>query len=617
MASDSTTTVTSISPRPGLSLRAKIWIGFGGLLLILLLASVTSVVTLNRYSRAFEKVFHENYDSVIYCQRMKQALDGLNGKALARLWNSSADGHESVVRWEEQFAENIDHQRRNCFLPHEQEKSDAIGANWQRYHADFEQFISVTQVDQRRTAYTDMILPEDRQLRLAIDDVMEMNLRNMAEVDGQVRSTLAAVRNALLVLAAAGSLLALVFVGVFGPSMLRPLSGLTRSARQIADGQLDLSVEVPSHDEVGQLAEAFNIMAQRLREARERDRERLIRTEQTTQMAIDSLPDAVVVLGSDGGIELTNRAANDLFGFSPHDDLASHPWLTSLHAQVLESGRRHQPDGYRTAIQKFRDGEEHFFLPHAVPLLNGQGRAIGVTVVLADVTRLKQADEAKSNLVSTVSHELRTPLTSIRMAAHMLAEETFGPLTLKQSELLKTACDNSNRLHRILEDLLGISRIEYGRAPLKLEPIPAAEIISNALASLRTGFVDAGIELCDASDPSGALVLADPSCVGHVLTNLLSNAMKHTRRDGKVTVTFRDVADHVTFTVADNGPGIAPEHVPHVFEKFYRAATAHAPAGAGLGLAIAKEIVEAHGGNIWVKSEHGQGSSFAFTLRRA
>ena len=184
----------------------------------------------------------------------------------------------------------------------------------------------------------------------------------------------------------------------------------------------------------------------------------------------------------------------------------------------------------------------------------------------------------------------------------------------EQKEILRTARENSDRLHRILESLLSISRIESGRAPLKLEPIGASEVISTAVAPLRASFADAGVKLSLHNGSPDAAVLADMSCVSHVLTNLLSNALRFSQRGDEVRVECHIRPDRAMFVVSDDGPGIEPQHLPHLFDKFYRVATPSHPAGAGLGLAIAKEVVTAHGGAITVESEPGHGATFAFTL---
>jgi signal transduction histidine kinase len=611
-----------------LSLRAKLRVSFAGLLLILLAVSGLSVAVLTRYSRTFERIFHENYDSVIYCDAMKDALDGLNAQAQTLIWDgapataTAADVPAVVAQGEQQFTDNSIRQRHNCFLPGEVGKSDGIIAGWREYRGDYDRFLAAGSPDARRTAYRQVLLPHMRALRELIQDVSRMNLRNMVDVDGQVRTTLAAVRSASLLLAAIGATLGLVFISVVGPSMMRPLSALTRSARQIAEGQLDQAVDVPpTRDEVGQLAAAFNLMAERLREFRRLDRERLTRTEQTTQMAVDGLPDAVVVLNPAGQIELVNRAARERFALVPHaaDALpraARPPWMTAMHERVMRTGGAVEPQGYRSALQRFDGGEERFYLPHAAPLTSADGRVVGAIVILSDVTRLKQADEAKSDLVSTVSHELKTPLTSIRMAIHMLAEQdTFGELSPRQASMLATARDNTERLHRTVENLLSIGRIESGRAPLRLQPMPAAELLEHAVSPMRVAFEQRGIHLTVDSCPADAAVMADPSCVGHVLTNLLTNAVKYTRPGGHVRVSCAAGPAHVTFAVEDDGPGISPQHLPRIFDKFFRAPVPGAPPGAGLGLAIAREIVEVHGGALSVRSEPNRATRFSFTLQ--
>src|SRR5262249_50317667 len=149
-----------------------------------------------------------------------------------------------------------------------------------------------------------------------------------------------------------------------------------------------------------------------------------------------------------------------------------------------------EPQGYRAAVHFFDNGEERFLLPRAVPMLDSAHRVIGVTVILVDVTRLRHADELKSAFVSTVSHELRTPLTSVRMTVNMLADATFGPLTGKQRQLVKAARDDSERLYKIIDNLLNMSRIESGRARFQFQRLTAQHIINQALEPLRDSFLE-------------------------------------------------------------------------------------------------------------------------------
>jgi NtrC-family two-component system sensor histidine kinase KinB len=268
--------------------------------------------------------------------------------------------------------------------------------------------------------------------------------------------------------------------------------------------------------------------------------------------------------------------------------------------------------GSETAIQVF-DGGERFFLPHALPIKESDGQSIGVTLVLADVTALRRLDEMKSNLLAVVSHELRTPLTALRMATHLLVEEKLGPLTPKQVDLAMTARDEAGRLHTIVEGLLNISRLESGRALLDLKPEEPQGLVDEAIAAVATAYRDQGVAL-DANLPGDLpRVQADRVRIAHVFANLLGNALKYTPRGGQVRITAQRRQDMVEFQVADSGCGIPAEHRLSIFERFYRI-PGQTIAGAGLGLAIAKEIVQAHGGVIWLAEQDTPGSAFCFSL---
>jgi NtrC-family two-component system sensor histidine kinase KinB len=435
----------------------------------------------------------------------------------------------------------------------------------------------------------------------------------MVSVDGQVKRTLIGVRDTLFLLVAAGTLLAAAVVGTVAATLHRPIAELTRSARQIESGDLDLRIDVKSRDEIGQLSEAFNAMASRLREFRRIDHERLARTQQTTQLAIDSLPDAVLVIGPGCVVEISNRTAQTHFGIHPGAIVADLklPWLSELHEKVLRDRTPMEPQGYKSAIQLFDDGHERFLLPRAVPMFDSQHQPIGVTVILVDVTRLRAADELKSGLVSMVSHELRTPLTSIRMAVALAISEKLGPLTPKQKTVLTAARDDAERLYRIIENLLSMSRIEDGATQFQLRRMTAEEIVVQAVEPLRSAFAEKKISLTVDVPNDLPAVEADPSCIGLALSNLLSNAQKYTPTGGEVKLNVCDADGFLIFAVADNGPGIPAEFVGRIFDKFFRVPKASGPSGAGLGLSIAKEIVEAHGGSIGFENS-SNGCTFWF-----
>ena len=240
-------------------------------------------------------------------------------------------------------------------------------------------------------------------------------------------------------------------------------------------------------------------------------------------------------------------------------------------------------------------------------------RLFGAAVVLQDVTRFRLLDEVKSNLVSTVSHELKTPLTSVRMGLHLLLEERIGALNAKQTELLLAARDESERLLKMINDLLDIAKLESGRAGLRCEEVEPQSLVQSAEADLRPMVERADCSLSSKSQPTSR---ACPWTAVRSNTSFqisISNAVKHSKPGDEILVAASEQNGKVRFSVTDHGPGIPTEFQSRLFERFFRVPGSD-PRGAGLGLAIAREIVTAHGGEIGVVSRPGEGSEFYFVL---
>jgi signal transduction histidine kinase len=266
-------------------------------------------------------------------------------------------------------------------------------------------------------------------------------------------------------------------------------------------------------------------------------------------------------------------------------------------------------------VQVFDDGVERIFLPHLIPILDDAGGLSGVTVVLADATQLRQIDEAKSGLISTVSHELKTPLTSIQMCIHLALEETGMPP--KQRELLEAAKEDSRRLGQIIESLLDIGRLQAGRAQFQFEPADVATLIEESAGPLSAAVAAGSLTVERALPPDLPQVLADRARIRHVFENIFSNAAKYTPAGGKVKIWAEAAERVVRIFISDTGVGIPAEYTGQIFERFVRVPQDGSVPGAGLGLTIAREVIEAHGGEISVVSKPGEGSTFMTTLRRA
>jgi signal transduction histidine kinase len=397
-----------------------------------------------------------------------------------------------------------------------------------------------------------------------------------------------------------------LFLGLTQRWIAEPLKRLTASAEDIRDGNLDLVLDIPTSDEIGRLARAFNDMAEALRRSRREGQRDLIRSQRAAEEVLKALPAAIALVNPEGRVEAATETAQKHFGLVPGAcvrDLGQE-WLTKLFDQALGRGQ---------AI--FR-GREYFFQPsaHPIPAAMHGGDPAGVAVILKDMTEERQQAELKRSVLATVSHQLKTPLTSLRMSIHLLLDEALGPMSAKQTELALAAREESERLTSILEDLLDLDRMEGGRAYLNMEPAAPCELAEQGIAPWLSEGKAKGVTIINEVPEDLPPVLADPARIAHVFSNLLSNAFRFTGPGGSIVIQGKAEEGAVRIEVRDTGSGVPPSAVGRVFDRFYRAPGQEPSTGAGLGLAIVREIVEAHGGTVGLEPAPDRGSVFWFTL---
>ncbi|HWE37059.1 MAG TPA: ATP-binding protein [Isosphaeraceae bacterium] len=607
------------------TLRTRLLIGIAPLLAIVVALGLWAVVMFWRLGGNIDVILRENYKSVLAAERMKEALERLDSALLFALNGEEARAHEQFRKYRPEFETSLDIELHNITLPGEGQKADDLAAYYRRYIDLAGRFFGrpTADVEWRRRLYFREILPLFNRIKDRADDVLLLNQRNMEEMDRKARAAASGAVRGMVAALVGSAVVASLIALLLSRSILGPIRAVTDAARAMAEGDLEQVVPVRSRDELGELAAAFNSMARTIRAFQQAGTARLVRAQRTAQATIDSFPDPVVVVDPAGAVERANPAARRLLGVHPVDGAAvswdaPEPLGTHL-ADVLKGGSDYRPTGFEHAVFFREDGQERHLLPRVLAIRDEQGGMIGAAVVLNDVTRFRILDQLKSDMVATVSHELKTPLTSIQMAVHLLLEEVVGPLSPKQLDLLLAARQDSDRLLAMVNDLLDLTRIEQGSVRLDLKPVAAAELVAEAVDRFADRAHDLGIALEDRAERGLPEVLVDRDRITHVFDNLIENALAHTERGGSVRVGVGAAAGvgALRFTVADDGEGIAAEHLTRIFDRFYRVPGSRSARGAGLGLAIAREVVLAHGGQIDVASAPGAGTTFTITLPAA
>ena len=446
---------------------------------------------------------------------------------------------------------------------------------------------------------------------------------------------LALIRRTLVI----GGLIALAAAAVLGFIFARqvthPIAEMTAVARRMADGDFSRKISVGSADEIGQLGNALNLMARRLE-----DRLVALEEERAKGAAIlDSMVEGVLAVDGMNRILFINASACRLFNISsvvaegrPFLEVIRNKEMLDLLNQTLREG-------------VFAPRELHILTPvqrilqvHASPL-KGSERPSGALWVMHDVTELRRLETARTEFVANVSHELRTPLTSVRGYLETLLE---GGLEDREHArpFLEVIHKHTERLGRLLDDLLDLSNIELGKITLNRRPMGLAEVMGSVMTIYRPQAIKQEIELRAELPHDLPCVLADRDRLAQILINLLDNGLKFTPKGGRVTVTAKTVqgstfkvqgsepetrdprpetqnlSEAVEIAVQDTGIGIPSQDLPRITERFYRVDRARSRelGGTGLGLAVVKHLVKAHGGEMTIESELNKGTTVRFTL---
>jgi two-component system phosphate regulon sensor histidine kinase PhoR len=397
--------------------------------------------------------------------------------------------------------------------------------------------------------------------------------------------------------------------------MGKPLTQMTMAARKMARGDFSELIRTDSKDEIGDLARSFNIMSIEL----QNKIETLTKQIGERQAILSGMIEGVIAIDQERRVILINSAAEEMLNIPTgkalgrfHWEVIRHSRLNPLFQEVLETGNPKMEE----IILHY--GGERILRVQAAAIPDQGGNPWAMVAVFHDITQIRDLERVRKEFVANVSHELRTPLTSIKGFVETLRNGALSDPE-KSLRFLEIIEKHTERLNRLITDLLNLSQIESGKIGMNLKSIYLGDVVSRVISNFKEIAEQKRQNIKINIPPDLPHVMADEGRIETVMENLLDNAVKYTPDHGEITISVFDKDDDIQIEIADTGMGIPPKDLSRIFERFYRVDKARTRelGGTGMGLSIVKHIIEAHGGNVRAESEAGKGSRFIFNLPKS
>ncbi len=607
------------------TIRARIIWAFACLVVLNLAAGFWSMYNFYVLGTTIDGVMQDNYRSVLAAENMVKWLERLDNALLV-----SSEGEDETITGvfdqnRDLFNYWYDQAVRSQSLQLRETLRDSLITSVHHYTLVTDSMNARI----KQGAFTEATQYYYSKVRTSSDEIRALGFRLFEINQGMMDNALPRMR-AISSQAAYGtmmtSIIALILSVIATAWLIRvlitPAEKLTERVKQIGAGKLDLKIDVLSDDEIGQLSREFNKMTERLKRFEQMNIEQILAEKRKSEAIVESIADGLIVTDASMNILHCNRVIADLFGVDDRGVIGA-PVTSVIRDEriiaLIRSSQEERPDGVDPRLQMLlfsRGDRQLFYRPKVTTIYDSEGALYGVLTLLQDVTQFKELDRMKSDFIATLSHEFRTPLTSINMSVDILNQGILGQLNDRQRELINSAREDCYRLTKLARELLQLSKLESGKLQLRDEELHLHSVVEFSLRSLQLQFNEKGIRLVADVPPDLPPLVADEQQISWVITNLVTNALKYTDPGGSVTVRAREREGSILVEVIDTGHGIARGDLERIFDKFVQVKKAAdaTPGSVGLGLAIAKEIVELYEGRIWAESEPGKGSTFSFLL---
>lgn len=453
--------------------------------------------------------------------------------------------------------------------------------------------------------------------------VVNLQILTATEPDSPV--AMPALERALLWISITGGiciLTGLVLLIWLPRSINRPVKELTRGILEIANHNYEKRLDMKGYEEFREVSDSFNRMAEKLTEYRDSTLADILSAKKFLEAVVNSIHEPIIGLNTEREILFINNEALNVLNMkrenvirhSAEELSLKNDLLRRLIRELVTPGEKNEP------LKIYADNKESYFQASYIPIENaeaekGEARNLGDVILLKNITEFKELDSAKTTFISTISHELKTPISAIMMSLQLLEDKRVGVLNGEQEQLSKNIKDNSLRLLDITGELLNMTQVEAGKLQMMPKITKPIELIEYAIKANQVQADKFNIQI-EVEYPEEKIpkLFVDSEKIAWVLTNLLSNAIRYSKENGRVVIGARREEEYIELYVQDFGKGIDPRYHQSIFDRYFRVPGTKVQ-GSGLGLSISKDFVEAHGGTLTVQSELGKGSCFVMRLK--
>ncbi|MEG1623054.1 MAG: ATP-binding protein [Alistipes sp.] len=560
-----------------MKIKNKLSFSIGALLLIITILGLFSAYNIRDMKHDTENILADNYNSVKYAQQMQGALNAFYRDSTALL----------------ALEQSLLLQTGNITESDERETTEALVSQFERFKQNpvAENYINLSQT---------------------INHIILLNITAISKKAEIANATANTALIFIVVLALLSVAIALWMLIRFPKTFTRPIRELSEGIIEVSKQNYDSRLTFSPDSEFGKVAESFNVMAEQLATFRQSSVAKIMATKRYLEIIINSIDEPIIGLDSQKTVVFANNAATSILNIT-HEKLVNQSALNlSLHNDLfrrLIRGMEHA-ESKDEPLKIYSDNKESYFQVHYASTISDTQ---GTVIILSNVTRYKELDNAKTNFISIISHELKTPIAAIMMSLKLLEDNRVGALNEEQSSLSQSIRENSDRLLNITSELLKMTQVETGKLQLNPKVTKPIELIDYAINATRVLAERFKCNIEIEYPEKLPKLFVDSEKIAWVITNLLSNAIHYSQADSRIIVGAHQVNKTIELYVQDFGKGIDPRYHQTIFDRYFRVPGTKIQ-GSGLGLAISKDFVEAHQGTIRVESAVGQGSRFIVTF---